>query len=83
MDPLHALMFDTVECFQKMLELLCSQEPHVAPHLSEGSIALVATVAQADRVTLRRRGDVVALENLADSIGRRSGVATVSIQIES
>jgi hypothetical protein len=82
MDPIHTLMLEAVHCFEKMLSLLCKQEFHVAPYLSQDSIAIVATVAQEDRTNLRKRGDVVALENLASSMGQQSGIATVSIQVE-
>jgi hypothetical protein len=86
MEPVHKLMVDAVACFEKVLAMLCRGSFSVVPSLSQNgtqfSIALVATVTAADEASMQQRGDDVALERLADSIGVHNGTAVVSFQFE-
>jgi hypothetical protein len=75
-------MVNTVACFEKVLGLLCGDPFHVASVPTPGSIALVVTVTDTDEAAMQTRQDDVALERLADSIGKHSGVAQVSFQFE-
>jgi hypothetical protein len=79
-------MVNSVACLEKVLALLCSGPFSVVPSLSQNgtqfSIALIATVTAADETSMQERGDDVAIERLADSIGVRSGIAEVSFQFE-
>jgi hypothetical protein len=86
MEPVHRLMVDAVACIEKVLALICGGPFSVVPSLSQNdahfSIALVATVTAADEASMQQRGDDVAIERLADSIGVHSGIAEVSFQFE-
>ena len=82
MNPLHVLMINCVACFEKVLGMLCVDPVTVTADPTPGSLSLVAVVTEADKAKLENRQDDVALERLADSIGRRSGIAQVSFQLE-
>ena len=82
MNPLQKLMVETVACFEEILAMLCSEAFDVNAFPSPGAIGVIATVTDADEMTMRARQDDVALERLADSIGTQSGIAQVSFQFE-
>jgi hypothetical protein len=86
MDPVHQLMAKAVACFEELLDLLCADPSSVAAFPStdgaQASIALIGSVTPTDEVALTSRGDDVALEALAQSIGVQSGIAVVSFQLE-
>jgi hypothetical protein len=86
MDAVHTLMANATECFKQVLSLLCNGQFDIHPAFSENggqfSIALVVSVTQADEEAMQGRGDDVALETLAHSVGVHSGTAEVSFQFE-
>jgi hypothetical protein len=86
MEPVHTLMVNAVDCIEKVLALICSGSFSVVPSLSQNgshfSIALVASVTTADETLMQQRGDDVAIDRLADSIGVHSRIADVSFQLE-